>query len=379
MFYSIRARRAWESEPDLCLHNTWRPYVGLLNRYAQRLSWLLCDGEQVCDVAILGDGNAIPWQAAKQLYQRQIDFLYLDERALAEASVEGATLAAGTQTYRAVVMEGNPVLDGKARRVLNEFSAAGGHLLEFTDGMDLPDRLAGLIAADLRLDPPHPDLRFIHYRKAGIDFYLLVNEGGDTIDGEVWLHTGGRVECWDALAGTRRAARARTTGDGMAVALHLPRRESVVLAVDRAAEAAPAAVAEEYHERRLPLDLRWQVSGEGDDPVPGLELGDWSRHPGLELFSGTLCYRAVFDLPGAADRLDLDLGDVGDIAEASLDGELAGVRMWAPHRIPLTGPVAAGPHRLEVRVTNSMANAYEGAQLPSGLIGPVHLILRQPR
>ena len=28
VFYSIRGRRAWESEPDLCLHNTWRPYVG---------------------------------------------------------------------------------------------------------------------------------------------------------------------------------------------------------------------------------------------------------------------------------------------------------------------------------------------------------------
>ena len=93
VFYSIRGRRAWESEPDLFLHNTWRPYVGLINRYAQRLSWLLCDGLQVCQVAILGDGSAMPWQAARQLYQRQIDFLYLDAAAVAQATVEGSTLA----------------------------------------------------------------------------------------------------------------------------------------------------------------------------------------------------------------------------------------------------------------------------------------------
>ena len=376
VFYSIRGRRAWESEPDLCLHNTWRPYVGLINRYAQRLSWLLCDGEQVCDVAILGDGDAIGWRAAKQLYQRQIDFLYLDARAVAEASVEGATLVAGTQAYRAVAVEGSPLLGEQAQRVLDRFAAAGGHVIEFADGIDLPARLAGLIAPDLRLDPPHPDLRFIHYRKDGIDFYLLVNEGGATIDGEVSLRTGGRVECWDPLAGTRRPAPARPAREGVAVALHLPRRESVVLAVDRRAALLPAP-AEEHHEQVLPLDLQWQVFGENGEPIPGLGLGDWSRHPGLELFSGTLRYRTVLDLPVAADHLVLDLGTVGDIAEALLDGEPAGVRMWASYRISLTAPVAAGRHSLEVRVTNSMANAYEGAQLPSGLIGPVHLTHRQ--
>ena len=112
----------------------------LINRYAQRLSWLLCDGVQMCDVAILGDGNAIPWQAAKQLYQRQIDFLYLDQRAVGEAAVDGATLAVGTQSYRVVVVDGDPALGEDARRVLQEFAAAGGQVVEFAAGMELPAR-----------------------------------------------------------------------------------------------------------------------------------------------------------------------------------------------------------------------------------------------
>ena len=44
-----------------------------------------------------------------------------------------------------------------------------------------------------------------------------------------------------------------------------------------------------------------------------------------------------------------------------MDGTSAGVRMWAPYEVFFTGPVAPGRHRIEVRVTNSMANEYEGA------------------
>ena len=380
VFYSIRGRRAWESEPDLFLHNTWRPYVGRINRYAQRLSWLLCDGLQICQVAILGDGNAMPWQAARQLYQRQIDFLYLDDRAVAQAAVAGATLAVGTQAYRVVVVDGDPALGVGARRVLAAFRAAGGQVIRFEEDMDLPARLAGVIDADLRLDPAHPDLRYLHYRKGGLHFYLLCNEGNTTIAGEVTLPLTGRIECWDALAGTRRTVRTRAATGGVAVTLRLPRRESVVLVADPRADFVPATPAE-YDERRLPLELTWQVCvADGEAEVAGLELGDWSRHPGMELFSGTLRYRSEFDVPAADEsELGLDLGAVGDIADVTVDGVSAGVRTWAPYEVFLAGPVAAGRHRIEVRVTNSMANEYEGAQRPSGLMGPVQLILRRRR
>ena len=377
VFYSIRGRRAWESEPDLFLHNTWRPYVGLINRYAQRLSWLLCDGVQVCQVAILGDGSAIPWRAARQLYQRQIDFLYLDQRAVAEASVEGATLAVGTQVYRVVIVDGDPALGAAARRVLAEFAAAGGQVIEFADGMDLPARLDGLIGADLRLEPAHPDLRYLHYRKGGLDHYLLCNEGSATIEGEVSLPIGGRIECWDPLAGARREVRTRATADGVAVALHLARRESVVLAADPRTDFAPCTPAG-YAEQRRPLELSWQVYATDGTQVAGLSLGDWSRHAGLELFSGTLCYRAELEVPDAEAEFGIDLGAVGDIAEVIVDGTSAGVRMWAPYGI-LLPPAAAGRHRIEIRVTNSMANEFEGAQCPSGLMGPVQLILKRRR
>ena len=99
VFYSIRGRRAWESEPDLCLHNVWQPYVGLINRYAQRVSRILCDGTHVCEVAVLGDGDNLPWEAAAHLYRNQIDFLYLDDEAVADGWVRDGALETGSPLY----------------------------------------------------------------------------------------------------------------------------------------------------------------------------------------------------------------------------------------------------------------------------------------
>jgi hypothetical protein len=67
---------------------------------------------------------------------------------------------------------------------------------------------------------------------------------------------------------------------------------------------------------------------------------------------------------------------VGDLAEVLVDGQSRDVRLWPPYRLCLGQDLEAGLHDLEVRVTNRMANAYEGAQLPSGLIGPIHLVRR---
>ena len=242
VFYSIRDRRAWESEPDLALHNVWWPYFGDLATYAQRLCWLLCDGEHVCQVAIFGDGYDLQWRAARQLYERQIDFLYIDDQAVVDAAVAEGQLVVGEQSYRVAV------------------NSSGTHL---------PAQI------------PQPDLR------------------------------------------------------------------------------------------RLPVVVEWTVTRPGGDPVD-LDLGDWARREGFELFTGTLSYHAVLDIP-QADEVSLDLGAVGDIAQLFLDGERQGTVMWAPYRLNL-GALTPGRHAIEVRVTNSMANSYDGRQMPSGLMGPVTLL-----
>jgi hypothetical protein len=107
-----------------------------------------------------------------------------------------------------------------------------------------------------------------------------------------------------------------------------------------------------------------------DIPCPG----DWAQAPGWETFSGTICFHTTFELPGDQPPPHyIDLGRVGDIAEVRLNNRLVGVRAWAPYILDLAGAGRPGTNRLEVRITNSVANAYNGRQMPSGLIGPVCL------
>ena len=83
------------------------------------------------------------------------------------------------------------------------------------------------------------------------------------------LPIGGRIECWDPLAGARREVRTRATAYGVAVALHLARRESVVLAADPRTDFAPCTPAG-YAEQRRPLELSWQVYATDGTQVAGL-------------------------------------------------------------------------------------------------------------
>ncbi|HEU5316097.1 MAG TPA: hypothetical protein VFX49_08315, partial [Chloroflexota bacterium] len=63
-------------------------------------------------------------------------------------------------------------------------------------------------------------------------------------------------------------------------------------------------------------------------------------------------------------------------AEVFVNGQAAGSAMWAPYRVSLDPTLlCAGENTLAIHVTNSAANAYEGALRPSGLLGPVSLRL----
>lgn len=345
VFYSIRERRAWESEPDLGVHNAWWPHFPKVAVYGRRLCWLLTDGEHVCEVAIVGDGDALPWRAAKVLQQNQVDFLYLDDTALASGRSLGR--------FRAAILDGDPALSACARRNLRRL-----RLLRKPDLSRLP--------RDLRLEPSNPDLRFIHVRKGGMEFYLLVNEGEKPIVGKLEVSARGAKEWWDAWDGTRTAI-----PDGP-VSLRLERRQSLVLAVDPTRKPRPAGHAGLRCEVARPVVAKWRVRRPGGRALPLRAPGDWSRQRGFELFTGTLVYEATLDVP-EADEVWLDLGRVGEIAELRVDGRSCGTCLWAPYRFRVDA--APGRRRLEVRVTNSMANEYEGAQLPSGLMGPVRWIL----
>ncbi|MDF2660336.1 MAG: hypothetical protein K0Q94_3127 [Paenibacillus sp.] len=117
--------------------------------------------------------------------------------------------------------------------------------------------------------------------------------------------------------------------------------------------------------------------GEASISAPGSgPLVSWTEWSGMEHFSGAVVYESEFRLEpedvGGNRVIRLDLGDVHEMAEVDVNGTFAGVRFWKPYRYAdISGLVRPGMNTLRIRVTNSLANAYNRASLPSGLLGPV--------
>ena len=115
----------------------------------------------------------------------------------------------------------------------------------------------------------------------------------------------------------------------------------------------------------LTIDGPWQVEfpeGWGAPRTTAFgRLQSWtdSAEAGIRAFSGIATYRKTFEVPAALaskPRLFLQLGDLAEIAEVTLNGKRLGVVWLPPFRIEISGAVRAGRNRLEIRVANLWAN-----------------------
>jgi hypothetical protein len=97
-------------------------------------------------------------------------------------------------------------------------------------------------------------------------------------------------------------------------------------------------------------------------------LSSWteSAEAGVKYFSGTATYRKDIQVPtewlrpGA--RIMLDLGDVKELAEVSVNGKPVGILWTPPFRADVTGALTSGANHLEVKVTNLWTNRMIGDQ-----------------
>lgn len=379
-FYSVREGRAYESEPDLGLHNVWWPHFQTLSTYTRRMSWVMSDCEHSCQVAVAGPGHDLPWRAAQVLYENQIDFLYLDDEAITTASITAEGLQAGTQTYKCVIIDGQ--ITPTAQKKLRTFAQQGGCVIHAdAQQTDLLPQIRSVVRPDILIEPRAAHLRVMHVRKGPYHMYALFNEGENPIEGTLEVAVVGAAEWWDPLRQHRCPAR-RTPGSHgegrMQLPIALGRRESRLLVIDPTSSPQPTPEPSPYTETVLHAPASsWTVSDPDGTAVAAPTLGDWTSVRELERFSGTLVYRVTIDLPHRPDRLHVDLGQVGEVAVVAVNGSVAGQSLWGPYGIDTPGSLwQSGANELQVAVTNSAANFYEGALLPSGLMGPVYLHLQ---
>ena len=264
------------------------------------------------------------------------------------------------------------------------------------------------VAPDFDHTKPQSDTRilFVHRKAGDTDIYFVDNRNDrdETVDASFRV-TGKAPELWYAETGKAQPASYNIADGRTTVPLHLEPWGTVFVVFRKPSKATSLTLPKVVKTQLATVDGSWNVSfqpGRGAPASVTLDtLSSWSdsQDKGVKYFSGTGTYTKTIQAsadwfkPGA--RLWIDLGDVKNLAEVTVNGKSLGVVWHAPYRVDVTSALKAGANEVTIKVTNAWVNRLIGDQqpdattkytfadvkpykansplLPSGLLGPVKL------
>lgn len=396
-FYSVEGEGRYnERPPDVGPNNIWWPYYRIISDYMKRMSWLMTDSVNQAKIAVLCEPDCLPWQITRPLYEHQFEFNYLENTLFeSEVKIAAGKILIAAQEYSVLVVEDVNHLTEAVISKLRLFTAQGGKVFiynptqaalklesvcEITDFAHIVPAVSRVLNADLILEPSNPNLRVSHVIKDDIHFYLLTNEQDQVIQGQAGVSEIGYTELWDAWNGNIKEPEVVSiNGDSMQFKVKLHPRESMIIAVDpkqRPVVKVPEKQASIL--RTVELNKGWQIQNPPVNMETADELESWTDFPEMENFSGTLTYTNKFELKALStgNSIQLDLGEVCELARVFVNEREVGVKLMAPYTFDLTEYVKEGNNIIAVDVTNTLANKYTNAQLKSGLIGPVKVVVK---
>jgi hypothetical protein len=265
-----------------------------------------------------------------------------------------------------------------------------------------------LVAPDVEIAGRSADgeILSLHRRTADADIYFLSNQRARTEKLGVTFRAAGRApEVWAAETGAAEAMGYRQSGGRTRVHLELAPNEAVFVVFQRKAPAATWSPPARRVQVLQTISGPWDVAFEPRRGAPAQTVFDrlisWpeSSDAGVKYFSGHATYRKTVELPAAAlrggARIQLDLGDVREIATVAVNGKPVGTAWHPPYKLDITKALRPGANELAITVVNLWPNRIIGDKqpgatpitfapqarysassplLPSGLLGPVRLI-----
>jgi hypothetical protein len=266
---------------------------------------------------------------------------------------------------------------------------------------DLAAALPGIVAPDFAYRGTNAMILTNHRKLADGDAYFVASRSNtrERVTG-VFRVSGKVPELWDAVTGKIAPTR-YTTADGRTeVTLDLCANGSVFVVFRKPAKPHAVAVRTPVETPVATISGAWTVAfqpGRGAPPsatLPSLTPWNESADRGIRYFSGEGVYSKTFTMPGKRKgvRYVLDLGEVKELAEVTLNGKLLGAVWTSPFVVDVTRALKLGRNVLKVKVANLWVNRLIGDAQPgadkytftiiptyradaplkaSGLIGPV--------
>lgn len=213
------------------------------------------------------------------------------------------------------------------------------------------------------------DIPWLHRRVGDDDFYFLSNQKNEAAKFTASFRVAGKVpEFWHADTGQVEPASVWSNKDGRTeMDLDLPPRGSLFVRFrPGTAERLDAPVAR----GSIPLSKDWKVrfsTAMGAPAETGFpELVSWTERPEREIryYSGIAAYQKAFTVPPdylkAGNTLNLNLGDVKNLARVTVNGTTFPELWKPPFTCDITSAAKPGTNTLTIEVVNLWVNRLIG-------------------
>jgi len=187
-YYSIRGPRIDERPRDVGPNSPWWDDYKAFAELTGKLCWLNTDSEQVCDVAILGQGDRLPWKSARVCFEHQIDFNYIEERHFGDDAVVGeGGISIGAMRYGLLIVEEGFGATAGAEAAVAQLAAAGRAVAWSPEEGEasLLESIRKKREPRLSASPACPGLRIREVRKDDCDYLVVFNEGETPFAGKL--------------------------------------------------------------------------------------------------------------------------------------------------------------------------------------------------
>ena len=417
-------------------HETWAAQAKAWMDYLGRSSYMMQQGKYVADILYFyGEDNCVVGLFQQNL--PDIPSGYSFDYASADVILNQITAKKGNlvtetgMTYKILAIDGNarsmslPVLR-KIAQLAKQGVTICGQVPEYQPSLSgdkaefdklvaevwgsgkknvLGGKSAGEALAALGIKPDFmaddmENVRFVHRTLGGAEIYWVNNASDEAKHIKATFRTAGKKpELWHPETGQVEQLSYLIKDGVTEVDLSLVERDAVFIVFCDKAEANEVILQTATETKLCGIDTPWEVTF-GEKTVTFEQLASYTELKDLDIkyFSGTATYRNSFQLDETGNaKFKLNLGDVQCIAEVEVNGNAMGTLWKTPYSVDITQAVKQGENEIVVKVTNLWVNRIIGDQqpgckvkttyqpyqfynagsrlLPSGLIGPVDLVV----
>jgi hypothetical protein len=265
------------------------------------------------------------------------------------------------------------------------------------------------VAPDFDYTKPESDtnLLFVHRKVSDGDLYFVDNRNDrDEALDTTFRVSGKETELWHPDTGAMEPASFQIANGRTTVPLHLEPWGTVFVVFRNPAKTTSRTLPKIAETTLITLDGPWDLSFEPNLGAPAQttldKLTSWSdsSDEGVKYFSGKGSYTKTIDASAdwlvKGSHLWLDLGEVRNLAQVSVNGKSLGVEWKPPYRVDITSAVKPGKNMVEITVTDAWVNRIIGDRqstasksytftspkfyradsklVPAGLLGPVKIV-----